>query len=152
MAPHTWPVVSCTTSPGWRWYLRAMIGFPLVGGLLLLAAGAVAHNSTSIVLLAFGGWWACLGAGVLWYSRHVAGALHLENGQVTFVFPARELRIPAGDVLSLRRGRMDPSRMRPMLVRTSTHGTIKVSARLVGLFDFLYGLRQINPDVVIRDL
>jgi hypothetical protein len=56
-------VVSCTTSPGWRWYLHAMIGFPLVGGLLLLAA-AVAHNSTSIVLLAFGGWWAGLAAGV----------------------------------------------------------------------------------------
>jgi hypothetical protein len=70
MAPHTWPLVSCTTSPGWRWHQRAMIGFPLVGGLLLLV----------------------------------------------------------------------------------THGTIKVSARLVGLFDFLHGLRQINPDVVIRDL
>jgi hypothetical protein len=47
---------------------------------------------------------------------------------------------------------MDLSRVRPMLVRTSTHGTIKVSARLVGLSDFLYRLRQINPDVVIRDL
>jgi hypothetical protein len=152
MAPHTWPVVSCTTSPGWRWYQRATIGFPLVGGLLLLAAAAVAHNSTSIVLLAFGGAYVCMGAGALWYSRHVAGALHLENGQVTFVFPARERRIPAGDVLSFRRGRMDLSRVRPMLVRTSTHGTIKVSARLVGLFDFLYRLRQINPDVVIRDL
>ncbi|MDX6392652.1 MAG: hypothetical protein QOJ73_3715 [Streptosporangiaceae bacterium] len=57
-------MVSCTTSPGWRWYLHAMIGFPLVGGLLLLAAAAVAHNSTSIVLLAFGGWWAGLAAGV----------------------------------------------------------------------------------------
>ena len=56
--------------PGWRWYQRAMIGFPLVGGLLLLVAD----------------------------------------------------------------------------------GTSKVSVRLVGLFDFLHGLRQINPDVVIRDL
>jgi hypothetical protein len=92
MAPHTWPVVSCTTSPGWRWYRRATIRFPLVGGLLLLAA-AVAHNSTSIVLLAFGEAYVCKRAGALWYSRHVASALHLENGQVTFVFPAREPRI-----------------------------------------------------------
>jgi hypothetical protein len=152
MAPHTWPVVSCTTSPGWRRYQRASIALPLAGGLLLLLAAAVAHDSASTPLLVIGGAWACLGAAALWYSRRVADALRLENGQVTFVFPAGELRVPAGDVLSFGRGRLDSSRMRPLLVRTSTHGTIKVSARLVGLFDFLYGLRQINPDVVIRDI
>jgi hypothetical protein len=118
---------------------------------MLLGAG-IAHDTASIPLLIFGGWWAGLGAGSLWYSRRVAHELRLEDGQVTFVFPASELRFPASDVLGFRRGRLDYSRMRPLLVRTGSHGTIKVSPRLIGLFDFLQGLRQVNPAVVIHDL
>jgi hypothetical protein len=145
-------VVTCTATRRWRWYQRAFIASGLGGGLLLLLAAAIASNGASVPLLIFGGGYACIGGAVLWHSRRVAHEMRLDDGQVTFVFPGRELRIAAGDVLSFRRGRLDPSRLKPMLVRTGSHGTIKVSSRLTGLFDFLYGLRQVNPGVLFPDL
>lgn len=84
--------------------------------------------------------------------RRIAYELRLDDGQVTFVFPGRELRVPAGDVLAVQRSRLDTSRMRPLRVLTSSHGVLKVNPRLTGLFDFLLGLRQANPDVTVPDL
>jgi len=55
-------------------------------------------------------------------------------------------------VLAIQRSRLDMSRMRPLLVRTSSSGVVKVNPRLIGLFDFLLALRQANPGVVVPDL
>jgi hypothetical protein len=87
-----------------------------------------------------------------WFSLRVAYELRLEEEQVTFAFPRRELRVPAGDVLAIRRSRLDMSRMRPLLVLTGSSGVVRVNPRLIGLFDFLLALRQANPDVAVPDL
>ena len=143
--------MSCTTSRGWRWYQRAFLGTALGGGLLLFLAGAIAQGG-AIALLVIGAAWIAIGAVGLRHERRTAHELRLDEGQVTFVFPGRELRMPAGEVLAIRRGRHDPSRMRPLLVLTSSHGVIKISPRLTGLFDFLVGLRQANPHVAVPNL
>lgn len=145
-------MVSCTTSPGWRWYQRASIGCALAGGLILLLTGAIAHDSGAIPLLVIGAAWTAMGAAGLRYVRRTAYELRLDDRQITFVFPGRELCVPAGDVLAVQRSRFDTSRMRPLRVLTSSHGVLKVNPRLTGLFDFLLGLRQASPAVSVRDL
>jgi len=134
-------VVSCTTSPAWRWYQRGGLGLALGGGLLLLVA-----------LLVIGGAWIAMAVGGLWFSLLIAYELRLEDEQVTFAFPRRELRVRAGDVLAIQRSRLDMSRMRPLLVLTSSSGVVRVNPRLIGLFDLLLALRQANPDVAVPDL
>jgi hypothetical protein len=47
---------------------------------------------------------------------------------------------------------MPMSRMRPLLVLTSSSGVVRVNPRLIGLFDFLLALRQANPDVAVPNL
>jgi hypothetical protein len=144
-------VVSCTTSPAWRWYQRAGLGLGLGGGLLLLVVAAFARSG-AVALLVIGGAWIAMAGGGLWFSLHVAYELRLDEGQVIFAFPRRELRVPAGDVLAIRRSRWDMSRMRPLLVLTTSSGVVRVNPRLIGLFDFLLALRQANPDVAVPDL
>jgi hypothetical protein len=103
-------------------------------------------------LLVIGGAWIAAAGGGLWFSQRVAYELRLDEGQVIFAFPRRELRVPAGDVLAIQRSRWDMSRMRPLLVLTSSFGVVRVNPRLIGLFDFLVALRQANPDVAVPDL
>jgi hypothetical protein len=144
-------VVSCTTSPAWRWYQRAGLGLGLGGGLLLLVVAAFARSG-AVALLVIGGAWIAAAGGGLWFSLRVAYELRLDEGQVIFAFPRRELRVAAGDVLAIQRSRLDMSRMRPLLVLTSSSGVVRVNPRLIGLFDFLLALRQANPDVAVPDL
>ena len=144
-------MVSCTTSPAWRWYRRGSLGLGLGGGLLLLVVAAFARSGTVALLVIGGAWIATAGVG-LWSSLRVAYELRLDEEQVIFAFPRRELRVPAGDVLAIQRSRLDMSRMRPLLVHTSSSGVVKVNPRLTGLFDFLLALRQANPGVVVADL
>jgi hypothetical protein len=144
-------VVSCTTSPAWRWYQRGGLGLALGGGLLLLVVAAFARSG-AVALLVIGGAWIAMAVGGLWFSLRTAYELRLEDEQVTFAFPRRELRVPVGDVLAIQRSRLDMSRMRPLLVLTRSSGVVRVNPRLIGLFDFLLALRQANPDVAVPDL
>jgi uncharacterized SAM-binding protein YcdF (DUF218 family) len=148
---HTGRVVSCTTSPVWRWYQRGGLGLALGGGVLLLVAAAFARSG-AIALLIIGAAWIAMAGGGLWFSRRIAYELRLDDEQVTFVFPGRELRVPARDVLAFERSRTDMPRMRPLRVLTTSHGAVMVNARLIGLFDFLLALRQANPNVAVPDL
>ena len=145
-------VVSCTTSPWWRWYQRAAIGCALAGGLFLLLAGAIAHDSGAVALLVIGAAWTAMGVTGLRSVRRIAYGLRIDDGQVTLVFPGRELCVPAGDILAIQRSRLDTSRIRPLRILTASHGVIKANPRLIGLFDFLLRLRQANPHVEIPDL
>jgi hypothetical protein len=144
-------VVSCTTSRAWRWYQRGGLGLALGGGLLLLVVAAFARGG-AVALLVIGGAWIVMAGSGLWFSLRVAYELRLDEEQVIFTFPRRELRVPAGDVLAVQRSRWDMSRMRPLLVLTSSSGVVRVNPRLIGLFDFLLALRQANPDVAVPDL
>jgi hypothetical protein len=71
------------------------------------------------------------GAG-LWFSLRVAYEFRLDEEQVIFTFLRRELRVPARDVRAIQRSRWDMSRMRPLLVLTSSSGVVRVSPRLIG--------------------
>lgn len=116
----------------------------------MLFGAAIAHNSNSVPLLVFGGSWAAVGGVALWRARHIAHELRFEDGQVTFVFAARELTVPATDVVEVRYGRFDMNRMGVLLVRTLSQGTVKSVPRLDGLFDFLAAVRDANSQLAVR--
>jgi hypothetical protein len=85
--------VSCTTSPAWRWYRRGSLGLGLSGGLLLLVVAPFARAGMVALLVIGGAWIAMAGVG-LWFSLRVAYELRLDEEQVIFAFPRRELRVP----------------------------------------------------------
>jgi hypothetical protein len=123
----------------------------LVGGALMLLAAAIIWASASVPLLVIGGLWLAIGLGGAWQWRRVAREVRLEGERITFVFPAQELTIPAADVLEIRRARWDTNHFGWLRFHTKSHGTIKVAARLRGLFDLLSELRRLNPHVTYPD-
>jgi hypothetical protein len=81
----------------------------------------------------------------------VAREVQLEGERITFVFPAKELTMPAADVLEIRRACWDMHHLLWLRFHTKSHGTIKVAARLRGLFDLLSEFRRLNPSVTYPD-
>jgi hypothetical protein len=134
----------------WLWYQRGAIAVAVAGGLIMLLMAAVAHDSASIPLLIIGGSWTAMGAAGRVQSRRVACELRIEDGAVTFVFAARELSVPAGDVIGLRQ-RWGPYTQRAghLLIQTGSQGTVRAAPMLVGLFDFVTELRRVNPQVAV---
>lgn len=112
---------------------------------------AISPGSSSVPLLLIGSWWIAMGLGGVWEWPRVARELRLEDERITFVFPAKELTMPAADVINIRRRGWDPRHAGSLLFRTQSHGTVKVAARLRGLIDLLAELRRLNPRVTYPD-
>jgi hypothetical protein len=92
-----------------------------------------------------------MGLGGAWQWRQVAREVRLEGERISFVFPGKELTMPAADILEIQRARGDMNHWLWLRFRTESHGTIKVAARLRGLLDFLSELRRLNPRVTYPD-
>ncbi|HET9059727.1 MAG TPA: hypothetical protein VFN61_07380, partial [Acidimicrobiales bacterium] len=105
----------------------------VAGGLVMLFGAAVAHDSASIPLLVIGGGWTAMGAAGAAQRRHVFRSAQFENGVLTLSSPSDEVRVPADDILEIRRSRGDVNRFSPLQVRTRSHGIIRLSPRLHGL-------------------
>ena len=118
----------------------------------MLLAAAVSRGSGSLPLLVIGGFWLALGLVGVWQWRRVAREVRLEHERVSFSFPAKELTIPATDIIQIRRARGDMNHWTWLRFDTKSHGTIKVAARLRGLVDLLAELRRLNPRVTYPDL
>ena len=144
-------MISARADRLWRWYQAGGTYVALVGGGLMLLAAAILWASASVPLLVIGGGWLVLGLGGAWQWRRVAREVRLEGELITFVFPAQELTIPAADVLEIRRARWDTNQVAWLRFETMSHGTIKVAARLRGLFELLSELRRLNPQVKYPD-
>jgi hypothetical protein len=123
----------------------------LAGGALMLLAAAIIHAAASVPLLVIGGAWFAMGLGALWQRRRIANEVRLAGDRITFVYPTKELTMHVEDLLEIRRSRWDPNRWQWLLFQTRSHGTIKVAARLRGLFDLLSELRRLNPRVTYPD-
>ena len=83
--------------------------------------------------------------------RRVAREVRLEDERISFIFPAEVLTIPAADIIEIRRARGDINHWLWLRIRTTSHGTIRVAARLRGLLDLLSELRRLNPHVTFPD-
>ena len=136
-----------------RWRLNQTVGtyLALVGGGLMLLAAALIWAAPSVALLLIGGAWFAMGLAGARQWRRVAREVRIEGELITFVFPGQELTIPAADVLEIQRARWDTNRLGWLRFRTGSHGTVKVAARLRGLFDLLLELRRLNPQVTYPD-
>jgi len=86
-------------------------------------------------------------------ARRAFREASLDKGVVTLRAQSREVSLPAADILlEIRRSRGDLQRMSALRIRSSTHGILRLSPRLDGLFEFLLELRAANPDVLIGNL
>lgn len=124
----------------------------LVGGTLIVLVAASTRDSNSVPLLVIGAWWIAVGLAGVWQWRRVAREVRLEGDRVSFVFQSNEVTMPASDLIEIRRARGDVNRWLWLRVRTRSHGTIRVAARLRGLVDLLSELRRLNPGVTFPDL
>jgi hypothetical protein len=117
----------------------------------LLLIAAISQDSNSVPLLVIGSSWIAMGLGGVWQLRRVAREVRLEDERITFSFPAKELTMPAADVIEIRYPRWDTSHLMWLRFQTQSHGRVKVAARLRGLVDLLAELRRLNPRVTYPD-
>ena len=118
----------------------------------MLVGAAVSRGSSAVPVLVIGSFWTAIGLAGVWQWRRVAREVRLEHERISFGFPAKELTIPAADIVQIRRARGDMNHWLWLRVETKSHGTIKVAARLRGLVDLLAELRRLNPRVTYPDL
>jgi hypothetical protein len=149
-------VIRCVEARSYAWYRRSGSSGAAVGGVgLLVGAGlaALSHHATSVPpLLIFGGIWLALGLAALIYYPRVVREIAIDGSHVQFISPRRQLVIGAADILQVGHARWDINRLGLLLVRTSTHGSIRTVGRLTGLTDVLTELRRLNPDVIYRNI
>jgi len=124
---------------------------PIVGGALMFLVAAISQDSNSVPLLVVGSFWVAIGLAGVWQRPRVAREVRLEDERITFIFPSKELTIPAADVIEIRRARGDLNHWLWLRIQTTSHGTIRVAARLRGLVDLLSELRRLNPRVMYPD-
>lgn len=124
---------------------------PIVGGALMFLVAAISQDSNSVPLLVIGSFWVAIGLAGVWQRPRVAREVRLEDERITFIFPSKELTIPAADVIEIRRARGDLNHWLWLRIQTTSHGTIRVAARLRGLVDLLSELRRLNPRVMYPD-
>jgi hypothetical protein len=117
----------------------------------MLLIAAISRDSNSVPLLVFGSWWIAMGLVGVWQWRRVAREVRVEDERITFVFSAKELTMPATDVIEIRRPRWDMNHWMWLRFHTKSQGTIRVAARLRGLVDLLADLRRLNPRVTYPD-
>ncbi len=121
--------------------------------LLGAALAALSHHATSVPpLLIFGGIWLALGIALLISSPLFVREIVIDGSEVHFMSPGKQVVIGAADILEVGHTRWDLNRMGALLVRTSTHGTIRAVGRLTGLTDVLVELRRLNPNVIYRNI
>jgi hypothetical protein len=148
-------VIRCVEAPSYVLYRRSGWSVAAVGGVGLLVGAALAalsHHATSVPpLLIFGGIWLALGLAALIYGPRIVREIVIDGSQVHFISPKRQVVVGAADILQVGHARWDVNRMGLLLVRTSTHGSIRAVGRLTGLTDVLAELRRLNPDVVCRN-
>jgi hypothetical protein len=144
-------VISARADRSWRWYQAVSTYLPLVGGVLMFLGAAISQDSNSVPLLVIGGFWVAMGLAGVWQWPRVAREVRLEDERLTFIFPAKELTIPATDVIEIRRARGDMNHWLWLRIHTTNHGTIRAAARLRGVVDLLSELRRLNPRVTYPD-
>jgi hypothetical protein len=145
-------MISARATRSWRWSQTGGVYLGVGGGLLMLLVAAIAQSSSSVPLLLIGTGWIAMGVVGAWQWRRVAREVRLDDDRISFIFPANEVTIPAGDILEIRRARGDMNHWTWLRFQTRSHGTIKVAARLRGLVDLLSELRRLNPRVMYPDL
>jgi hypothetical protein len=117
----------------------------------MFLVAAISQDSNSVPLIVIGSFWIAMGLVGVWQWPRVAREVRLEDERITFVFPAKELTIPATEVIEIRRARGDMNHWLWLRIQTTSHGTIRVAARLRGLVDLLSELRRLNPRVLYPD-
>jgi hypothetical protein len=149
-------VIRCVEAPSYVWYRRSGSSVATVGGVGLLVAAALAalsHHAASVPpLLIIGGAWLALGLAALIYNPRLVREIVIESSNVHFISPRRQVVVGAADILQVSHARWDVNRMGTLLVRTSTHGSIRAVGRLTGLTDVVTELRRLNPDVLCRNV
>lgn len=144
-------MISARADRSWRWYQAVGVYVPLAGGALMFLVAAISQDSNSAPLLVIGTFWVAIGLAGVWQWPRVAREVRLEDERITFIFPSKELTIPAADVIEIRRPRWDMNHWLWLRFHTQSHGTIRVAARLRGLVDLLAELRRLNPRVMYPD-
>jgi hypothetical protein len=149
-------VIRCVETRSYAWYRRLGSLASIVGGIGMLLGGSLAalsHHATSVPpLLIFGGTWLALGLAALVVSHRIVREIVVDGSQVRFISPRKQVVISADDILEIGHSRWDINRMGALLVRTSTHGTVRTAGRLTSLIDALTELRRLNPDVTYRNI
>jgi hypothetical protein len=149
-------VIRCVEARSYAWYRRLGSSVSTLGGAGMLVGAALAglsHHATSVPpLLVFGGGWLALGVAALISNQRFAREIVIDGSQVHFISPGKQVVIGAADILEIGHTRWDPNRMGALLIRTSTHGTIRTVGRLTGLIDVLVELRRLNPNVIYRNI
>jgi hypothetical protein len=144
-------VISARADRSWRLYQAVGVYLPIVGGALMFLVAAISQDSNSVPLLVIGSFWVAIGLAGVWQRPRVAREVRLEDERITFIFPSKELTIPAADVIEIRRARGDLNHWLWLRIQTTSHGTIRVAARLRGLVDLFSELRRLNPRVMYPD-
>lgn len=149
-------MIRCVEARSYAWYRRLGSSVSTVGGVGMLlgaALAALSHHATSVPpLLIFGGIWLALGLASLISNPRFVREIVIDGSQVHFISPRKQVVIGAADILEVGHTRWDLNRMGALLVRTSTHGTIRTVGRLTGLIDVLVELRRLNPNVIYRNI
>ena len=131
-----------------RWVYVVLTIF-VVGGVVILVAGAVADGARSIALIATGALWLVAGSVGWAHRRRMALTVELDGDQLTFDLRERALVVPVRAISEIRRPGYDVNRLDCLLVSTATDGTIRVSPRLDRLADMVAELKIRNPAIRI---
>ena len=149
-------MIRCVEARWYGWYRRLGSLASVVGGIGMLlgaALAALSHHATSVPpLLIFGGIWLALGLAALIVNPRIVREIVVDGSQIRFISPRKQVVISADDILEVGHSRWDLNRMGALLVRTSTHGTVRTAGRLTSLIDALTELRRLNPDVIYRNI
>jgi hypothetical protein len=145
-------MIRCTETPWYAWYRRLGASVATGGGVVMLVGAGVAHDAVSVPLLVIGGTWLAVGIASLIASSRYVREIVIDGSRVRFISPRAHIDVDCADIIEVSHPRWDFNRMGTLLVRTSTHGTIRAVPRFVGLIDVLVELRRLNPQVAYRNI
>jgi hypothetical protein len=121
----------------------------LVGGLGMLLSVIIVHTAAVAPLLLFGGLWVLVGVLFWMTSSRTAHRVVLVGDMVTFTGPRLHRELSAAQLTGFRWQRRDPRRAGVAYFTTTDGDKIRVAARLNGLFDLLFALKQLNESFLL---
>jgi hypothetical protein len=144
--PTLFTVASYAVAVGWRLYWWAGVLLTGIVGAGMVAVAVAARGGGSAVLGVIGAAWVAIAVGGIGSARHLAWAVEVSAGAVTFIGPLLRLSVPPGEVLEARTARFaHPSRQRLQLI-TATHGVIRVGPA-PWTTDLMTELSRVNPEI-----
>lgn len=142
-------MVTATATRRWLYLNYGPLLFFIPSGAAMLASPIFVSAEDVVPLLVFGAGFLMFGLLQIILIRGAAHSVTVDGPDVLFSGPRRLLRVPALDIVSVRRNAMDPQAVGYVRVRTRAHGTISVAVRLHGARALEAALAAANRQLVL---